>query len=126
MNEPGPSAPLRTQYQDMIIQITLSVPAVSSNVGKQSQAQGLTRAIEHMVQGLHKSWGFRLARIMMRRFPIGEQPHDDTTLCLPEEWRCGRCGEGQLMSETQGMFTGRRWIHTCGVTAAEHREEAKG
>jgi hypothetical protein len=30
----------------------------------------------------------------------------------PEEFHCIICG-GRLMAETQGMFSGRRWIHTC-------------
>lgn len=32
---------------------------------------------------------------------------------LPEHFVCGRCGGGYLM-ETQGMFTGKRYVHTCG------------
>lgn len=31
----------------------------------------------------------------------------------PEEFLCLSCG-GKMMSETVGMFSGRRWIHTCG------------
>lgn len=31
----------------------------------------------------------------------------------PQEFLCLDCG-GKMMSETVGMFSGRRWIHTCG------------
>lgn len=31
----------------------------------------------------------------------------------PEEFRCILCG-GQMTAETVGMFSGRRWVHTCG------------
>lgn len=30
----------------------------------------------------------------------------------PEEFRCILCG-GNMIAETVGMFSGRRWIHTC-------------
>lgn len=33
--------------------------------------------------------------------------------CSPETFVCIHCG-GRLMSETVGMYTGKRWIHTCG------------
>lgn len=33
----------------------------------------------------------------------------------PERFICLQCG-GRLMAETAGMFSGRRWVHTCGVS----------
>lgn len=34
----------------------------------------------------------------------------------PQEFLCLLCG-GRMMSETVGMFSGRRWIHTCGESS---------
>jgi hypothetical protein len=45
---------------------------------------------------------------------------DVTAVFNPEASRCSRCGGGWV-AETQGMFTGRRYIHTCGVTARDAR-----
>jgi hypothetical protein len=36
--------------------------------------------------------------------------------------RCVRCG-GAFTAETVGMYTGLRFVHTCGVTLKEHRDE---
>lgn len=34
--------------------------------------------------------------------------------CSPDAFICLTCG-GVMISETVGMYSGRRWIHTCGV-----------
>lgn len=38
------------------------------------------------------------------------------TAVRPREFLCLDCG-GKMTSETAGMFSGRRWIHTCGESA---------
>lgn len=50
---------------------------------------------------------------------------DSTALVFnPEFARCASCGGG-FVAETIGMFSGRRYVHTCGVTAAERREQQR-
>lgn len=46
-------------------------------------------------------WG-----VMLRERPVPEP-------IKPDEFRCILCG-GQMASETVGMLSGRRWVHTCG------------
>lgn len=41
----------------------------------------------------------------------------------PEFARCARCG-GSFVAETIGMFSGKRYVHTCGITAAERRDQS--
>jgi hypothetical protein len=38
--------------------------------------------------------------------------------CSPESFICLNCG-GRMMAETVGMYSGHRWIHTCGVSKNE-------
>lgn len=38
----------------------------------------------------------------------------------PENFICMNCG-GSLVPETVGMYSGKRWIHTCGVDRASGR-----
>jgi hypothetical protein len=45
---------------------------------------------------------------------------DVTAVFNPASSRCSRCGGG-FVAETQGMFVGRRYVHTCGVTARDAR-----
>lgn len=33
----------------------------------------------------------------------------------PERFICLQCG-GRMIPETVGMFSGRRWVHTCGIS----------
>jgi hypothetical protein len=38
----------------------------------------------------------------------------------PEKFVCLHCG-GRMQAETIGMYSGKRWIHTCGISMREHR-----
>jgi hypothetical protein len=60
------------------------------------------------------------AKNLAERLEIDWQPEEmkQTPISQPEDWRCGECG-GQLAAETAGMFKGRRWVHTCGITTRE-------
>ncbi len=40
----------------------------------------------------------------------------------PEFARCAKCGGG-FVAESIGMYSGKRYVHTCGVTAAERRSQ---
>lgn len=53
------------------------------------------------------------------------RPGGDEGLGLfnPAYARCVNCG-GAFIGEKQGMYTGTRYVHTCGVTAAEARGSA--
>lgn len=55
---------------------------------------------------------------------LREKPYAEPV--MPEDFRCLACdGNGRLMPETQGMFSGRRWVHTCGETLRERAGHAE-
>jgi hypothetical protein len=55
---------------------------------------------------------------------VGDQfrnwKQDVTAVFNPEFSHCSKCGGGWV-AEQQGMFSGRRYVHTCGVTVRDAR-----
>jgi hypothetical protein len=116
----------------IIVQLTLEVPAVETAVGKTTQAQVIVKAFDQLNALLGRQLrAVPVALIQQRVAPI-EDPSQEVTytkpkepvVCAPEDWECGACG-GKAAPESLGMFSGLRWIHTCGETYEERAAKEK-
>jgi len=64
----------------------------------------------HHVNALAEQLDYSLLELARLSMPV---------VVPPKDFRCADCGGGQMAAETQGMFRGKRWIHTCGLTINE-------
>jgi hypothetical protein len=115
-------------YQQMLVQLTLQVPAVDSKIARDTQHQGIVGAIDKILPGLLRSYRIHAISLITQRKEEPEQVHTyipsgSTIACTPQDWRCGECG-GQLAPETIGMYKGTRWIHTCGESIRDHESRS--
>ena len=118
------------------LQLILEVPAVDTLAGKTVQNDAIIAVIDSANAVLGRQLRAVPVSLMIQRDTGKEQtveadrvyPQPQVMVrCLPEEWQCASCG-GQAAPETVGMFTGRRWVHTCGESYAdrEAKEKADG
>lgn len=104
---PGDSEPpmLRILCRRHIVKVSLAMSVVLGDPSPVGEVNDLLRRMGE--PGPAADW-------------LRERPY--TEPIMPEDFRCLACaGTGRLMPETQGMFSGKRWIHTCGETVRERR-----
>lgn len=87
---------LRIMCKWHLVRVALAIATVLGDPSPSGEAMDVARRV-----GV--DWS-----VFLRDKPIAEP-------IQPEEFRCLTCG-GQLAAETVGMFSGRRWVHTCGVS----------
>lgn len=112
----------------LIVQLTIEVPAVETAIGKNTQAHTITSAFDQLNALLGRQLrAVPVALIIQRTTPEGEEIGEkeyarpkEPVRCSPEEWECGACG-GKAAPESQGMYTGLRWVHTCGESLSDRR-----
>lgn len=97
--------------------------AVDTESAKEAVIHAIERGMELIgtsevkPQTLVLQFGKQGSTVSVRTLPRGQEIHT----CAPEEFRCSACG-GAMGPETVGMFSGTRWVHTCGESLKDRRE----
>lgn len=105
-----PVATYRLMCRKHVVEFTLLLDAFFGDPSPLSEAQ-------HMADWIGLDFSMLVDEAGAR--PGGA---DGLGLFNPIWARCVRCG-GAFIGETAGMFSGTRYVHTCGVTSREHAEE---
>jgi hypothetical protein len=88
---------LRILCRSHLVKVSMAIAVVLGDPSPVGEVNDLLRRMG--VEGVAADW--------LREYPYAEP-------LMPEDFRCLACGgAGRLMAETQGLYKGRRWIHTC-------------
>lgn len=115
----------------MIIQVVMEVPAVETKTARDTQVTAIKNGFDAVMPSLSRIIRALPVQMTLQRnvpdlppivtekdYPQPKRP----IACNPEDWECGVCG-GKAAAETVGMFTGRRWVHTCGESLNDRRDK---
>lgn len=121
---------MSTKAHVITIQLIMEVPPVETKVGRDTQVTSIKNYIDSVLPSLGRTIrGLPVQMLIQRESNAVEEFNyekpKEPIRCRMEDWECVDCG-GRAAAETVGMFSGRRWVHTCGesVNDRARKEQA--